>query len=430
MILLRQFKEAVRSSILKRVVGLYGLHIVNYAFPLFVIPHLARVMGPATWGTFAFVDGIARLISFFVEYGFHLSATREVAQHRHDPGRTAHIVSSVIMAQAFLTAIAVLAVGAAVAFTVLWQQHAALLIGGLWWAIAQAANPIWCFQGLEEMLLPSLIDISAKTLQLASIIFFVQRPEDAWRVLGIQAIAATLSTAGGYFILCRSLSLPRPVWAQALARLRDGLTIFFYRTMVMLYTTANVVILGLMLSPSAVGYFAGAERICRAAIGLLHPLNQAFFPRINHQVHHDPLQALRTIRLTIAIMFSYGLVIMTVLWLAAPHFVRLMLGPHYEASIGILRMMAIVAPLNALSNALGLQWMIPHRMDRTFQWIIAAGATANICLAFVLVPNHGGIGMTWAIVASEFTVVTCIMLVLYFKGANPLWPPPAASRAS
>ena len=430
MIACRQLADAVRSPILKRVVGLYGLHIVNYAFPLVAIPYLARVMGPAIWGTFAFVDGTARLISFFIEYGFHLSATREIAQHRHDPSRTAPIVSSVIMAQVVLTAVAVLAASVAVAFTVLWQQNAALLAGGLWWAVAQAANPIWYFQGLEEMFLPSLIDITAKTLQLASILFLVQRPEDAWRVFGIQAFAATLSTAGGYFILCRSLSLPKPVWAQAMARLRAGLTIFFYRTTVMLYTTANVVILGLMISPAAVGYFAGAERICRAAIGLLHPLNQAFFPRINHQLHHDPVQALRTIRLTIAVMFCYGLGIMTVLWLAAPLVVRLMLGPSYEPSIDILRIMAIVAPLNALSNALGLQWMIPRRMDRAFQWIIAAGAAANVCLAFVLVPQHGGIGMTWAVIASEFTVVACIMLVLHYKAANPLWSPAPVSRTS
>ena len=77
----------------ENLASLYGVHAFNYLIPLFTLPYLARVLGPEQWGALAFADAYARFVSLAIEYGFGLSATREIARIRDDPReRSRHLI--------------------------------------------------------------------------------------------------------------------------------------------------------------------------------------------------------------------------------------------------------------------------------------------------------------------------------------------------
>jgi polysaccharide transporter, PST family len=276
--LVHRIQAGLGERVTANVASLYGAYIVNYAVPLVTIPYLVRVLGPAAWGLVAMAQGFGNYLNLVVEYGFNLSATREVARHQNDPERIADLVAGVMSAKLVLV-LGGVALALALQFAVpALQARPAVLWSGVVAGIALGLNPLWYFQGCERMRVVAALEIVTKSVAAGGVFFLVRSPADAWRVLGLQAGASLLSTGCGLVLAYREVTLRRPSAALTFSALRTGWSMFLFRSSAMLYTTGNSFLLGLFAPPVAVGYFAGAEKISKAVMGLLNPLNQAFYP--------------------------------------------------------------------------------------------------------------------------------------------------------
>jgi PST family polysaccharide transporter len=192
-----------------------------------------------------------------------------------------------------------------------------------------------------------------------------------------------------------------------------------FKSAVSLYTTANVLLLGVLAAPAVVAWFAGAERIAKAAVGGITPLTQAFYPRINFLLTQDRDAASRTARMSVLITVGSALAIGLVLLIGAPFLVRLLLGPGFSQTVPVLRLLSALPPLIAVSNVLGIQWMVPLRLDRQFNWIIAGAGLLNLLLALILVPISGQMGMAVSVVIAELVVTAAMILVLRTRRLDP-----------
>lgn len=94
------------SPLLRNILALYGVQVVNYLFPLLTVPYLARVLGPKEWGLLAFTQAFGGYLQLLVEYGFGLSATRQVAQARDSLRRRAELLAGVLGAKVLLSFLA------------------------------------------------------------------------------------------------------------------------------------------------------------------------------------------------------------------------------------------------------------------------------------------------------------------------------------
>jgi len=80
-------RKWLRSSLFYDIALLYGVQCTRYFLPLVQVPFLARVLEPTGWGAMAFAQGFSAYLMLIVEYGFNLSATREIAGALHAPER-------------------------------------------------------------------------------------------------------------------------------------------------------------------------------------------------------------------------------------------------------------------------------------------------------------------------------------------------------
>lgn len=71
-----------KNKIARNAASLYAVQACRKLVPLFTLPYLARVLGPSGLGDVAFTQSVGDLIALFAEFGFILSATRELAQNR------------------------------------------------------------------------------------------------------------------------------------------------------------------------------------------------------------------------------------------------------------------------------------------------------------------------------------------------------------
>ncbi|RPI09461.1 MAG: hypothetical protein EHM65_09130, partial [Acidobacteriales bacterium] len=329
--------------------SLYTLYAVNYLCPLILIAYLARTLGPQAWGQYVFADACARVVQVLVEYGFHLSGTREVAGHMYRRQERARIVSGVIGAQLALAAGAVAALAILGTWSTPFRNSAPLLPGGALWAVSAAMSPIWYFQGMQRLGRMVAIDLATKLAGLGGILCLVRGPADIWKVLTVQGGFALLSLVLGYWLVFRDVPLVMPRVKLIQQSLRSGRALFLSKAGVLLYTVANPVIASFLVGSREVGYFAVADRICRAAVNSLHPMNQTFYPRIVQLNAISRSLAARFACQAGAAMLAYNSVTSAILFFGAAPLVRIIVGPQYAASVGLLRILALIPIANAVS---------------------------------------------------------------------------------
>ncbi|MBI1910228.1 MAG: oligosaccharide flippase family protein [Deltaproteobacteria bacterium] len=410
--------KVIQTRFFKNLMTLQGINVLLYLFPLFVIPYLVRVLGPDGWGFIAFSQSFAMYIALIVEYGFNYSGTREVAQYRENPVARSETLAGILGAKMGISALALL-LSPLFLLIPSFGADPLYLWGALFLAIAHPFNMIWYYQGLEQLRAVAIFEISSRMIALGGIFMFVRVKEDAWKVLVIQATMALISAVSTTVLAYQKMPFRVPSLGQIVQSYKMGWALFIYRGAVSLYTVGNAFVLGLFVPLQFVGYYAGAEKICRAGIGLLSPISQIFFTRLSHLVSIASEKASKMSHYGMLLMGSSGLLMGAFLFLAAPVIIPIALGKQFGPAVQVLQILALLPPLTALSDVMGIQWMIPLHLENVFNKIILSAGLLNLALVVILTPRFAHLGMAWAVVISELMVTSSLALYFKKRGFNP-----------
>jgi PST family polysaccharide transporter len=276
-----------------------------------------------------------------------------------------------------------------------------LFVAGLFYGVAQGIVPLWFFQGLEMMGTGAVLEISGKLLSVAFVFAATHGPGDEWKVVVAQALPSAVSAIAGFVLIHRTVGIRIPGAGDVRSALRRGWPLFLFRSGIGLYGLANAFILGLFAPAVQVGYYASSEKVSKAAAGLLSPLKEALYPRLATLTRHSPSEARSLARIGSLFAVGAGFVISLGLFALAPFLIRILLGKGFESSIAVLRILSVLPLVIAVTDSLGLQWLLPRGQDMKVTRIIYSGGLLNIALSFVLANRFGHIGMAWAVVAAE-----------------------------
>ncbi len=419
---LRQVAGLFSGGLAKNAVSLYLLHFANYALPLVTMPYLVRVLGPDNFGVVAFGQSLLSYFMLVVNYGFDWSATRAISVNRDNPEQVGRIAFAVWAAKFLLAGLGFLALIALLLLLPQLNQFSTLLYVLYGIVIGNVLFPQWLFQGLERMVTFSVISLVVKVLVTFAVFIFVNEPEDHlvyaallsayWLGVGVWAFF--------WSVFGFRLPIVFPKWGDIIQVLVEGWTVFLSTAATSLYTTGNAFLLGILSNDSAVvGYYSAAERVVKAFQGLVSPLSQVFYPRISIGAARSREEGLRWARVAMIYMGGMGTMISVALLMGAPLITKILLGPQYEPSVQVMRVLSLLPFLIALSNVFGVQIMLSFRQDQAFLMILLTAGLVNLLLALVLVPPWQALGMAMAVTLAEFYVTARMFLFLIGKKLLP-----------
>jgi len=403
--------QSDRASLIANFSALAGGHALGLIVPLLTVPYLARVLRPEGWAPVLVAQALAAWLSLLLDYGFDLSATRAIAQARGGLRDIGGIVWRVQYAKLSLVPLAVVLMLIAYVFIPTLHEARRLMLFTCAFGIVRGLNPLWFFQGLEQMRGAVFTDVAGKVLAALSVFVFVHEPSDAWKVLALQALFATLSC--GWLTLRLLRLVPATPWslASAMTELRQSWPLFVFRASSTLYMQANTIILSVFSSPLAVAAYGGAERIVRAAINLLEPVTRLLLPRISYLTTSNPSAAAKLIQRCLLILGVGSALAGAAISLGAPLLVRLLLGDGYDAAVPVLRWLALLLPIITIATVLGTFWALPYKRDKLVLGATIAAGITNLSLAALLVPRMEALGMASAVVSAEAVVGVTLAFV-------------------
>lgn len=400
------------NPVVRNALALYAIQIAGYVLPLVTIPYLARTLHPEGYGLLLFFQSFALWSSMIIEYGFNLSATREVARSAGKPEVLAEISASVLGAKLvlFLAFLMVAGVMALVQPNV--RAHPAYLLWAIPMTLALGFSPFWYFQGTERMVGAVVVEFLSRALATVLIFFWVRTSDDAWKALALYALAGGTSTLVQTGWMYRNVGFRLPCCDGCLSALKQGWNMFLFRGAYNIYSTSNAFILGMFAPPVQVGFYGSAERISRAFQGLSLPISQSLYPRLAHLVGQDPVKTARLARLALILAASMGFACALLLATVARWGVGIILGPGYEPASSVLYVFAIVMPVNFLNDALIMQWMLPLNMERAASVITLGAVLVNLTAASLLAPRYAHTGMAFSLLLAEVLKLVAVSWTL------------------
>lgn len=412
-----------RRRIIENILSLGSLQAASYLLPLLTLPYLARVLGPEDLGRIAFALAFAQIFVMLTEYGFNLTAAKEISVYRDNPEKVAQIFSTVTVIR-----VAIMAAGFIVMLAVTWsiprfQRDIAIYISSYMLVLGSVLFPQWLFQGLEQLKIVSLLQILTRVLSTVGIFLLVKSQDDLLWAVWLQS--AHMALAGLLMIpfivkALRGVRLHWPSRHALVTQLREGWHIFVSSLAANSYTTSSVFILGLILTPLAVGYYSVAEKLVRALLMMFGPIIQAIFPYISKMAHDDPARALGFNRKLLLGLGSLALVLSLTLSLSSGFVIPLLFGDKFTPAIPVLATLAFTPLFIILSNVLGVQTMIPFGMKDLFSSVMVKAALLNLLVFIPLAWQFGPQGAASANVLVEAFVMIYLFMLLHWRGKNPM----------
>jgi len=382
----------------------------NYVLPLITLPYLVRVLGPGKFGLLAFAQAFTQYFVILTDYGFNLTATRQIAIHRDDTKKVSEIFSVVMIIKFALMVVSFLLMAAIVLAVPMFHADWRVYFLTFLMVLGNVLFPVWFFQGMERMKYITVLNISAKFIAVVAIFVFVQKQSDYLIAAGIQSGGFVIAGLLGLFSLRRVAPLRSafPSWRAIVETLREGWHVFISTGAISLYTSSNTFILGLVTNTVTVGYFSAADKLVRAVQGILTPVSQAIYPHINALARQSREAALTFITKSLKWLGLVSLMGSVLLFIAAEPLVMLVLGSQYAASIALLRWMAFLPFIIAMSNVFGMQTMLTFGMDRLVGRILLLAGLINLTIIVPLVCALGPAGAAISLLIPEtFVVVAC-----------------------
>lgn len=400
----------------ENIFSLTSLQGLQYVFSLILVPYLLRVLGPERFGAIALMQGVVQYANLFVNYGFNLTAPRDIAQaeEAERPRIFAAFFSGKVLSFLVVTAVVVV-LWCVAQLTGLWALDGMLFLAVYTMVIGNVLFPIFLFQGLQQMRYITLLNVVGRLATMGGVFLLVRAPEDYLLAALFQSCTPILAGLGALWIIARSFPgyWCWPSWADIRRVYLDGWHIFISTVAINAYTASNVVILGALTNNTLVGYYSGANKLIDCVKQLLTPISQAIYPYISSRMQKDSAGGMHFLRRLLVVFGSIGMVLGIVLLAGAEPIVRLILGEQYLDSIGVLRIMAFVPFMVALSNVLGIQTMLPLGMERAFSRILLVSAVLNTAVIFPLTMAYGAEGTALTMLITETFVTGVMGIVLY-----------------
>ncbi|MDQ7747036.1 oligosaccharide flippase family protein [Hydrogenophaga pseudoflava] len=402
---------ATRSSL--DFAFVYAAYSLRYLYLLVLIPFYGRILGTEGYAVVLSALSLMNLAWLFNSWGLAPSGTRAVAT-ASNPDEifgaqfTARLWLALLVIPGTLVAIHLSPILAANR----WAAYAAMAMG-----VVSAFNLGWYYTGTHRPRTTVRLEVIGFALNLSLILALVRSPDDADLAIFMMLLSALIVSVVAYWSCRGEFSLGRLIqWRAGLQLIRSSGYLFLYISNAMFVGAALTYLLGLYASADLVGAYGAADRLVAAGISIMTPMGHIFIPKITalfKSDHRAAYQLSRKVGALLLLIATLGAAVSH--WFAAP-IVALIFGPGFEHTAELLKLLAVVFPVNAAIIVLGAYLFIPQHQERTLAVVVIIGSVVGIGSLVLMGETHQATGAAYARVLGDSVTLALLLLFAWRNG--------------
>jgi PST family polysaccharide transporter len=375
----------------------------NFILPFITYPYLVRVLDLEKYGLVMIAASLMVFFNILVDFGFNISATRQVSLIRNNKEELSKYFWSVYILKLFLLIIAfILLLSITYVFPKL-RTNFLVYIFSFGFVIGQAVFPAWFFQGIERMRIITIVNVLAKVIFTVAIFIFIKSPKDYLYVPILNSLGFIFTGIIGFIISLRFINFTLPKNFSIFKILKENFYLVISNFATSIYTSGNTFILGIIGGETLAGIYSAMEKLVMATKTLYTPLYQAIFPWLASKKKSFIVNFIKKIRFPILIS---SLLIAIVILLFSDVILNLIYKNetivNYSDVFRILGLIAVFASLNMIYVSLFFPAIKAYK-KRMIPMVL--GGVYNLIAAIIGAYFFGIYGVAIAAVSAELIIL-------------------------
>ena len=369
-----------KKRLLSNFFSLSILQIFTYVLPLLTLPYLVRVLGAEKFGLVMFAQAFIIFFNILVDYGFNLSATREVSVNRESKEKLTEIFSSVMSIKFVLIGISFAILSLVILLFEKFSNNNDLYYLTFLWVIGQALFPVWYFQGLEKMKYITIVNITSKLIFTIAIFIFIQDESDYILVPVLNGLGFIIGGLLSLRIVCKDFKQEFKIQSFEVLTFyfKDSSQFFLSRLSSVGYSNINTFLAGILLSPVFVTYYYLADKAVSVILALFTPIVQTVYPYLAKKFNFIFLVKL------LSILMIVSLVVVSLGYLFSDLISIILFDEINIIFTNLFYVILPIIPISTLYVMLGAPLLLARGFKKEFNLSIIFGFVIHLLLLSIL----------------------------------------------
>jgi PST family polysaccharide transporter len=403
------WKRRKNNKIFSNYIYLLLIQGANFILPLIALPYLVITLESDRYGLVMIAQSLAIFFTIIVDFGFNISATREVSLLKKDKKKLSQFFWNIYTIKLILIIFSFLLLLCLIFFVDKFNTEPLIYIYSFGLVIGQAIFPTWFFQGIEKMRIITFINVSAKFFFTISIFFFVLEPADFEFVPILNGLGFIISGLIGFISSLKYVNFAYPKFNNIIQIFKESFNLFISNFAVNLYSSSNTLVLGFFAGDTLAGVYASMEKLVIATKSMYIPLYQSIFPHLSSLSFNNIKNFINKIKLPIMIS---GLILSLVIIIGSDSILKLIykddLISSYYKVFQILGVIAFLSALNMLYVTLFFPAIKAYKIRMK---ILVSAGVFHFLLVLVLANFFGIYGVA---LSAAFTELIILLIGYYY----------------
>lgn len=403
-------------SIKKNFIFNVSLTLSTYVANLIIFPYVSRVLGVENIGAIGFVSNVIQYFVLFSTLGISVIGIREIAACDDNREKRSVVFSSLVLLLLIFSATITIIYGIIIFTVPQLIRHKELFFIGTAQLIFSTFLIEWFYQGIEQFKYISLRNIFLKILYVIAVFVFVKSKSDYMIYFGLTVCVVVLNALINLSYSRKYISFSfRHV--QIRKYYRQVFSLGVYRILTSMYTTFNVIYLGIVCNDIEVGYYYTSTKIFYILMGVLGAFTQVMLPRMSILIADEKISEFKLmIQKSFNFVFSltFPVVVFTVIF--ASQIIYLLSGKGYEGAIVPMQIIMPMIFFTGVAQILVVQVLLPLKKDNIILIASIIGAIVGIASNLLFVKQNGAVGSAIVLLISEiFADLFCFIYIVNNK---------------
>ena len=269
------------NKVTKNTIMLYIMNIAQLILPLVTLPYLTRVLTVDNYGVVNYVKSIMTYMQIIIEFGFILSATKDIVKAGNDKKIIGEITGNVILGKILLSLLSLIVLIIFTIFVPILGNNVAFTMLSFIPIFLSTFLIDFFFRGIEKMEVITIRYIVMKSISTLLTFLFVRGNGDLLMIPILDIIGnvvAILLVWKEVYKLGIKLSFGtiKDIWDS----IADSFLYFISSMASTAFGALNTLLVGILLSSKEVAYWSLAMQILGAIQALYTPINNGIYPEM------------------------------------------------------------------------------------------------------------------------------------------------------
>lgn len=373
---------------------LYLLTVAKTVFPLLTLPYLARILSVECYGIVSYVKAVVGYAQIIVDFGFILSAVKEIVEAQNDKESISKVVGNTIISKLLLSVMALFVI-------VIISNSITILKNNLLYVLLSMLVPVlscflldFLFRGIEKMHIVTIIFVAMKLISVILTFLFIKNDSQILLIPIFDIISSMVAVLLNW-IFAKKLGYSF-IFTNIKSCFEKIKTSFGYFANSMASTAfgaLNTVVMGIYIEDmTQIAYWSVCMQIVGAIQNMYTPISNGIYP---HMIKSKDFGLIRMILFVFMPIILFGTLI---LYIISPTILTIVAGDKYIGAVPIFRMLLPVIIMSFPVAILG--WPALGAINKVKETTLSTiyGAITQV------------IGLLLFIVTNSFTIINIAIL--------------------